>query len=558
MTQAIFEFDAAWEDLCYRVATGKLQLPDDTPLPTPADVAGVLYEAIQDPIGQREHPAWVSEMAGNYKGRIRQLVDRLVEGGGAERGIEINGYPYGYTIPTVEGDDPIDDRLTEGFILLHLVMAGMETRAADDPDGGEAALTQMIIAGLEAIQRLWECVDNQDLKHPLAALIEGWLIGDPVEADGRETGILPATLAAVREADGPAALFDLGEYEKAPGFTPHPIAQAYLPGLAPVGDEIAPAMPLLMWDASTEGGPRPGKAAPLPLRIWIEAVLALPTADRFGIRRPVAVRFGDLVDWLMPNGEYRQRVFPAIRQALHRVHNLRLPWELPDGTGGSRAVVVVRDAPRVWNAYADMVTFEISLPPGVNAHGPIVYRPALRRLGQQSAMRYRANLGLSWLWDRYGARNGRYIQPTRPRIARDDQDRQLTIEGEIIPDKRGAPARTYTVPARRNGKTVRIERPGIVPLDADGRPVPTLADAAHERNPAADRYPVLTPAQLVELCYPLDLAGKKLTPGSNRKRRERAQDAIRLMAAEGYCIVEDADGGFRILPPSGWGAGYGG
>lgn len=175
MTQAISEFDAAWEDLCYRVAIGKLKLPDDTPLPTPADIGGVLYEAIKDPIGRRENPAWVSKMAREYKKRIRQLVDRLVEAGGAEREIEINGYPYGYTIPAVEGDDPIDDRLTEGFILLHLVMAGMETRAADDPDGGEAALTQMLIAGLEAVQRLWECVDTQDLKHPLAALIEGWL-----------------------------------------------------------------------------------------------------------------------------------------------------------------------------------------------------------------------------------------------------------------------------------------------------------------------------------------------------------------------------------------------
>ena len=173
-----------------------------------------------------------------------------------------------------------------------------------------AAWLAVLTDGFEAVHQVWERVDPDTLnaaglKHPLAALIEGWLIGPPVEADERETGILPATLASVRDADDPASLFDLGEREKVSGFTPHPIEQAYLPGLTLVGNEIVPAMPLLMWDASTEGGPRRGKGAPLPLRIWIEAVLALPTHERFSPRR-VAVRYGDLTGWLMPNVEYRQ------------------------------------------------------------------------------------------------------------------------------------------------------------------------------------------------------------------------------------------------------------
>lgn len=57
-----------------------------------------------------------------------------------------------------------------------------------------------------------------------------------------------------------------------------------------------------------------------------EAVLALPTTER-GITRKVSVRFGDLVKWLMPNGRYVRANWPAIQRALHRVHNLRLPWE---------------------------------------------------------------------------------------------------------------------------------------------------------------------------------------------------------------------------------------
>lgn len=554
----ITQFDW-WIDLCHAVRR-KLGLPDETPQPTSDDVAGVLT-------------------ADYVADSVREFVERLAAVWKAGGGFRSYGVGDSYTVEgpvaviNTDGERELvenQDRQAVGhaygsvrlegerLAVFEGLLAGLFTESHHMLASGFALtmIREGVRRGAFVIIHEMHQADGAGLKHPLAALIEGWLIGPPVEADERETGIIPATLASVRDADAPASLFDLREHEKVPGFTPHPIEQAYLPGLTPVGNEIAPAMPLLMWDASTEGGPRRGKGAPLPLRIWIEAVLAFPTHERFSPRR-VAVRYGDLTGWLMPNGEYRQRDFPAIQRALHRVHNLRLPWELPDGTGGSRAVVVVRDIPRVWNAYDDMVTFEISLPPGINARGPIVYRPALRRLGQQSAMRYRAELGLCWLWDRYGARNGRYIQPTRLRFARDDQDRLIDAENALLLNKDGQPARTYMVPVKRNGETKRIPRPGIVPLDAEGRPVP-LADAAHERNPAADRYPVLTPAQLVELCYPLNLTGKRLKPSARSMRRERALSSLKIMAEKGYCIIEDIDSGWRILPPKGWGARYSG
>ena len=548
------EFSKWWTAYAEAFRRESTEVSDNTPLPAPADVAGGLVSIARD----------FTRSLAEYRVRIWELWTArrpAHEPASASDSVPFSGRVIDLTpsSPTsiMAGLPPgtpfkLSERLTDGLNDLHIHFLLIAASHPPDVD----TTTDKLIAGFEAVHTIWEAGPTDGLKHPLAALIEGWLLR-PVEADCRETAILPATLANVRDANAPATLFDLSEHERAPGFTPHPIERAYLPDLAPAGNEIAPALPLLMWDTSTEGGPRRGKGAPLPLRIWIEAVLALPTHERFSTRR-VSVHYGDLTGWLMPNGEYRQRDFPAIRMALHCVHNLRLPWELPDGTGGSRSVVVVRDMPRTWNAYDDLVTFEISLPPGVNDRGPLVYRPALRRLGQKAALRYRAELGLCWLWDRYGAHNGRYIQPTRPRLSRDDQDRILDAEETIIVGKDGQPVRTYIVQARRRGKLVRIERPGIVPLDADGRPVPTLADAAQERNPAADRYPVLTPEQQVQLCYPLDLAGKRLTPSAVRKRRERARNALELMAEEGYCVIENADGGLRILPPQGWGAGYGG
>ena len=81
-------------------------------------------------------------------------------------------------------------------------------------------------------------------------------------------------------------------------------------------------------------------------------------------------------------------------------------------------------------------------------------------------------------------------------------------------------------------------------------------DAGQERNPAADRYPVLPPEQQVALVYPP--APNTLSKSARSMRRARAEDALSNMADKGYIITEHLDGGVRILPPSGWGAGYGG
>lgn len=81
-------------------------------------------------------------------------------------------------------------------------------------------------------------------------------------------------------------------------------------------------------------------------------------------------------------------------------------------------------------------------------------------------------------------------------------------------------------------------------------------DAAQERNPVADRYPVLSPEQQVALVYPP--APNTLRKSARSMRKARAEDALSNMAGKGYIITEHFDEGVRIMPPSGWGAGYGG
>lgn len=73
---------------------------------------------------------------------------------------------------------------------------------------------------------------------------------------------------------------------------------------------------------------------------------------------------------------------------------------------------------------------------------------------------------------------------------------------------------------------------------------------------AACRYPVLSPEQQVALIYPP--APNTLRKSARSMRRERAENALSNMAGKGYIITEHLDRGVRILPPSEWGAGYGG
>ena len=97
----------------------------------------------------------------------------------------------------------------------------------------------------------------------------------------------------------------------------------------------------------------------------------------------------------------------------------------------------------------------------------------------------------------------------------------------------------------------------LVFLDASKRPVQgrALAErrglAARERNPYANRYPVLLNQDILMLCYPADAA--ELTGNLRYQRLARAKQAIQAMEEVGYCIIEPAEGqfgerGYRILP----------
>ena len=284
-----------WNELADKEADA-LGLPDDAFIPTLADVAEACDET------------WMADAR-------RECITRLHR---------LNG-PAMDQFYRIEGNT---SKPGPGFLL-----GALSFRLADEYQGDEYHVKQLvsIFPQVDSVYRYVK--DKNGLLHPLAALIEGWLLKRPVEPDKRATAIMPATLSRVRDVvDAPDALLDLADYEQAPGFAPRPELQGYLPGLTPERSELISPLPLLMWDGSTEGAPRRGKGAPLALRTWIEAVLSLPVDKRFA-GRVVGIQWRDFTNWLMPNGEYRRNHYPAIRRALDSVHNLRLPWER-NGIGG--------------------------------------------------------------------------------------------------------------------------------------------------------------------------------------------------------------------------------
>ncbi len=446
-----------------------------------------------------------------------------------------------------------------------LSLAGLSGRItnalAPEQISNDEEFLSVELFGLLYIHLLWGAIPPADrkkagLKHPYTPLIRS-LLNPPKNGNTRKTGILSAALTRNPLKDTPTAtLFDMKAFRKQGiGFYPSPEDQAHLPDFEPANPtQLAPALPLLMYDEA-RAGKNPGRGSPTTpweLRTWIELILTTPAAERYSSDE-LCVQYGDFVEWLMPNGRYSKKCFQAIDKALDEVHNLRLPWEI-GGVGGLWSVILVISKPRTWNAYNDLLIFKTSLPPGVSGYGPLIYRPALREMGQESVLQYRSYLSLSWMWDHYGANKGRYIQSTRVRLARDKNNNLVDAEGAIILDKNGNPARTWMIKRTRNKKTIWEPRPGIVPLGADGKPVPTLNDAARERNPAADQYPILTPQQLVSLAY-MD-EQKQLTPATHRKRQERSRKALKAIESKDLCILEDIDGGIRILPPPGWGASF--
>ena len=275
-------------------------------------------------------------------------------------------------------------------------------------------------AYIEEVHRVWnratydlgiQTADGKPLKHPLAPMIDGWLLRPfDVELNRREYRILPSRLAQVQPNDrratklfSPAAHVALvnGELQVLPGFEV---------------EHEGPALPLVLYDL---GDPNPhrggGRSAPLALRLFVEAILGVRLEDRRRLQ-PVSfeLTLRELRERLYPgrNDMATKKVMNQLLRAVDALDSMdaRIPWHDPTtGRGGLRRIVSVQDVPRSTAHLDDVVRVIVDLPPGAD-NGPVI-TPTLAEWGVRSGPAYRALINLAYRWWQPGVTH--YPVPSR-------------------------------------------------------------------------------------------------------------------------------------------------
>lgn len=240
-------------------------------------------------------------------------------------------------------------------------------------------------------------------EHPLTPLVAAWLTRPrPVKHNERGDPLFPASIMMLSDDD---------PRRERLGFTlPARVSPEgdYLPGLAPgeiAAEPTTPALPLQLYDLGQGPARTPGKGAPLALRIFVDTMIATKPTDRdLKDGRPLLlppVRLRQYLHHLYPstNSWRKGRHLRAFLDALDAVHNCRIAYTLPDGSGVARNIVTVVDRPV--RGLDDWVRFFVNLPPK-SARGFMTDRKALVTSGANHAIAYRLFLSLSAHWNQPG------------------------------------------------------------------------------------------------------------------------------------------------------------
>ena len=295
--------------------------------------------------------------------------------------------------------------------------------------------------------------ENERPPSPLSPIIRAWLNrAEEVKPERRPRGILPRDVAN-RTALLPG--FDApSQPPTQPGLvkTAAP-AMAHLPGLVP----DAPALPALLRLYDRVQGMKQGKkgAVPLPMRLFIEGCLSLPTSARDGRLRQMRFTIREIAgEWLAWDlGSYRPSgasTGAALKTALGQLNQLHVDmpnqgWYYP----------LLLEA--VQGLSLDSQVAILSRLPSGSGVGPPIDRQMLRKLGKQSAPAYRAFLYLACEWDRYGGHSGRLVRPTRPEVLRDPRWPRPGSNGHRCAGEGQTPGNITSPPTRRSDGRTRAQ-----------------------------------------------------------------------------------------------------
>lgn len=379
---------------------------------------------------------------------------------------------------------------------------------ADPPDAMPNRLVLRcdgLVWSADEVHRRWVAATErgEDVKHPLAPLVEAWqAMPRTVEADRKPTGIMPGF--AGTQLHAPSIIRpDPEDRIFRPSIAlvrPDPAGQRWLPGLGlEVGD--VPAFLLAILDAGA--GRKRGPGAPGRDRALVEILLSVPTSVRAdGERHRIRdLTIADAVEWMgwnprhyRPDADDYGRALEGFLQA---VATVRLPLNDRGGWLVPAMVEAIRG-----RELADPIIPSVLLMPG-SKHGARVVRSVLRQAGRVSAVAWRLYLHFCFDWDRISHR-GKLPRLERPEVRRN-------VRGQLV-DAAGAPI-------MRKGKAVTDWR--------DPRAVHT---GGFEPNPVARSLHRTYdgPGDLVRAAWPIDVPSDR-----HRARDEkRVVEAVRWLAGE--------------------------
>lgn len=293
----------------------------------------------------------------------------------------------------------------------------------------------------------------------------------------------------------------------------------------PVLNGKFPALPLDIYDVAGARKQSPGRGAPMELRLFFAVVLSLQLKDRpkNGLSGKCAfyLSLRQLKDFAYPKSTFnRRRDIPRINKGLYKLRNLEIV--LANGTLWQVVNVRCRFALDA-DLDASKGRFEVELPPG-NHRGALIHKGTLFGYGKQSVIKFRGYLRLSYWWNRYLTFNGRLCRPDIPKMLRNGRNYLLDAKNQVITSK-GKPVTMWNHPRA---------------VEVGGR----------ERNPAMDRLPELTQADLFYLFFQTE-SKCHIDKRARYKCRKLINAVIKEMEAEDVIQWEETcSGRFRLLPGS--------
>ena len=389
------------------------------------------------------------------------------------------------------------------YITQHYTTRTPERRSERDIIATEAQTKRVNLLimdkKLKSIHSFWEFCKkaNSSLKHPLAPIVRAWMqeqIPKVPPARRNDTGILHDKI----KNTFPSPRLPLTTAETVPAKPeqlmlinnlPQEKLQLELPGLVFPETELVPALPLVAYENAGGNPVQRGRGAPIEQRLFVNVLVEYEQRQRgqHDLSR-LYTTYRDVKSWLYPNGstDSKKVLIPRLRQGLWNLHNLRFIWERREWN-----IIAVDTLPTMDIKPNDPLTFTTRMPPGMNtSNGALISIEPLRLYGAQSAPKFRAWVRLAYLWDAAKMRNGgNRIYATIPEVLRNSDSYLVDAKGEV----------TLTGNLYRTKHGWKF-RNGNMPQTAWYHPL-AIQTGGTERNPQADKVPILSDADMVKLFY---------------------------------------------------------